>query len=121
MRDRTRPWLVVKNCRVETANYPFDWPPPPAGSSFSHPAWGCAFESRFLDYMCVGINDERDKQAREDLHLDIVDYYYWQIYSGIVQPPRGVAGNPETVQSWKSRSTMAGFWGRPQHILPAAR
>ena len=120
MRDRTQPWLVVKNCSVETANYPFDWPPPPADSSFSRPAWGCAFESRFLDYMLVGINDERDKQAREDLHLGIVDYY-WQLYSGIAQPPRGVAGNPETVQSWKSRSTMAGFWGRPQHIVPAAR
>ena len=119
MRDRTQPWPVVKNCSVETANYPFDWPPPPADSSFSRPAWGCAFESRFLDYMFVGINGERDKQAREDLHLDMVDYYYyWQLYSGIAQPPRGVAGNPETVQSWNSRSTAGGFWGRPQHIVP---
>ena len=120
MRDRTQPWPVVKNCSVETANYPFDWPPPPSDSSFSRPAWGCSFESRFLDYMYVGINGERDKQAREDLHLDMVDYYYyWQLYSGMVQPPRGVAGNPETVQSWGSRSTAAGFWGRPQHIVPA--
>ena len=119
MRDRTQPWPVVKNCSVETANYPFDWPPPPADSSFSRPAWGCAFESRFLDYMFVEINGERDKQARADLHLDMVDYYYyWQLYSGIAQPPRGVAGNPETVQSWNSRSTMSGFWGRPQHIVP---
>ncbi len=120
MRDRTQPWPVVKNCSVETANYPFDWPPPPSDSSFSRPAWGCSFESRFLDYMYVGINGERDKAAREDLHLDMVDYYYyWQLYSGMVQPPRGVAGNPETVQSWGSRSTAAGFWGRPQHIVPA--
>ncbi len=120
MRDRTQPWPVVKNCSVETANYPFDWPPPPADSSFSRPAWGCSFESRFLDYMYVGINGERDKQAREDLHQDMVDYYYyWQLYSGMVQPPRGVAGNPETVESWGSRSTAAGFWGRPQHIVPA--
>lgn len=120
MRDRTQPWPVVKNCSVETANYPFDWPPPPADSSFSRPAWGCAFESRFLDYMFVEINGERDKQAREDLHLDMVDYYYyWQLYSGMVQPPRGVAGNPERVESWNSRSTAGGFWGRPQHIVPA--
>ena len=120
MRDRTQPWPVVKNCSVETANYPFDWPPPPSDSSFSRPAWGCSFESRFLDYMYVGINGERDKAAREDLHQDMVDYYYyWQLYSGMVQPPRGVAGNPETVESWGSRSTAAGFWGRPQHIIPA--
>ncbi len=120
MRDRTQAFPVVKNCSVETANYPFDWPPPPSDSTFSRPAWGCAFESKFLDYMYISINGERDKQAREDLHLDMVDYYYyWQLYSGLVQPPRGVAANPETVDSWQSRSTAAGFWGRPQHIVPA--
>ncbi len=120
MRDRTQAYPVVKNCSVETANYPFDWPPPPSDSTFSRPAWGCAFESRFLDFMYISINGERDKAAREDLHLDMVDYYYyWQLYSGLVQPPRGVAANPETVESWNSRSTAAGFWGRPQHILPA--
>ena len=120
MRDRTQPWPVVKNCSVETANYPFDWPPPSADSSFSRPAWGCSFESRFLDYMYVGINGEREKQVREDLHLDMVDYYYyWQLYSGMVQPPRGVAGNPETVESWTSRSSAGGFWHSPQNIIPA--
>ena len=120
MRDRTQAWPVVKNCSVETANYPFDWPPPPSDSTFSRPAWGCSFESKFLDYMYISINGERDKQAREDLHLDMVDYYYyWQLYSGLVQPPRGVAANPVTVESWNSRSTAAGFWGRPQHIVPA--
>ena len=120
MRDRTQAYPVVKNCSVETANYPFDWPPPPSDSTFSRPAWGCAFESKFLDYMYININGERDKQAREDLHLDMVDYYYyWQLYAGMVQPPRGVAANPEVVESWNSRSTAAGFWGRPQHIVPA--
>ena len=120
MRDRTQAFPVVKNCSVETANYPFDWPPPPSDSTFSRPAWGCAFESKLLDYMYININGERDKQAREDLHLDMVDYYYyWQLYSGMVQPPRGVAANPETVESWNSRSTAGGFWGRPQHIVPA--
>ena len=122
MRDRTQAYPVVKNCSVETANYPFDWPPPPSDSTFSRPAWGCSFESKFLDYMYISINGERDKQAREDLHLDMVDfYYYWQLYAGMVQPPRGVAANPETVKSWNSRSTAAGFWGRPQHIVPAGR
>jgi ABC-type transport system substrate-binding protein len=119
MRDRTQPWPVVKNCSVETANYPFDWPPPSADSTFSRPAWGCSFENRFLDYMYMEINGERQKAKREDLHLDMVDYYYyWQLYSGMVQPPRGVAANPKTVKSWNSRSTAAGFWGRPQHIVP---
>ena len=122
MRDRTQAYPVVKNCSVETANYPFDWPPPPSDSTFSRPAWGCSFESKFLDYMYISINGERDKQAREDLHLDMVDYYYyWQLYAGMVQPPRGVAANPETVESWNSRSTAAGFWGRPQHIVPAGQ
>jgi ABC-type transport system substrate-binding protein len=119
MRDRTQTWPVVKNCSVETANYPFDWPPPSSDTTFSRPAWGCAFESEFLDYMYVNINGERQKSKREDLHLDMVDYYYyWQLYSGIVQPPRGVAANPNTVESWQSRSVAAGFWGRPQHIVP---
>ncbi|MCH8062458.1 MAG: hypothetical protein IH861_08145 [Chloroflexi bacterium] len=119
MRDRTQPWPVVKNCSVETANYPFDWPPPPSDSTFSRPAWGCSFESKFLDYMFININGARQKADREALHLDMVDYYYyWQLYSGISQPPRGVAGNPDTVVSWASRSTAGGFWGRPQHIIP---
>ena len=119
IRDRTQPWPVVKNCSVETANYPFDWPPPPSDSTFSRPAWGCSFESKFLDYMFININGEREKDVREDLHLDMVDYYYyWQLYSGISQPPRGVAGNPDTIVSWASRSTAGGFWGRPQHIIP---
>ena len=120
MRDRTQPWPVVKNCSVETANYPLDWPPPPSDSTFSRPGWGCAFESKFLDYMYITINGEESKSAREAMHLDMVDYYYyWQLYGGMVQPPRGVAANPETVDSWSSRSSAAGYWGRPQHIIPA--
>ena len=119
MRDRTQSNPVVKNCSVETANYPLDWPPPPSDSTFSRPAWGCAFETKLLDYMFININGERDKAKREELHLDMIDYYYyWQLYSGISQPPRGVAGNPDTIKSWESRSTAAGFWGRPQHIIP---
>jgi ABC-type transport system substrate-binding protein len=120
MRDRTQPWPVVKNCSVETANYPLDWPPPPSDSTFSRPGWGCAFESKFLDYMYITINGEESKSAREAMHMDMVDYYYyWQLYGGMVQPPRGVAANPETVDSWSSRSSAAGYWGRPQHIVPA--
>jgi hypothetical protein len=69
--------------------------------------------------MYMEINGTRDKAKREDLHLDMVDYYYyWQLYSGMSQPPRGVAANPKTVVSWNSRSTANGFWGRPQHIIP---
>jgi len=120
MRDRTQPWPVVKNCSVETANYPLDWPPPPSDSTFSRPGWGCAFENKFLDFMYITINGEEDKSKREAMHLDMVDYYYyWQLYGGMVQPPRGVAANPETVDSWSSRSSAAGYWGRPQHIVPA--
>lgn len=121
MANRTQAYPVVKNCSVETANYPFDWPPPPSDSTFSRPSWGCSFESKYLDYMYVTINGTRDKAAREALHLDMVDYYYyWQLYSGMVQPPRGVAANPATVVSWSSRSTANGYWGRPQHIIPVA-
>ena len=120
MRDRTQAYPVVKNCSVETANYPFDWPPPPSDSTFSRPGWGCSFESKFLDYMYININGERDKQAREDLHLDMIDYYYyWQLYSGISQVPRGVAVNPETVESWIGRSVQDATWSQPQHIVPA--
>lgn len=120
MRDRTQAWPVVKNCSVETANFPFDWPPPPADSTFSRPAWGCAFETKFLDYMYININGARDKAKREALHQDMIDYYYyWQLYSGVAQPPRGVAGNPKRVESWKSRPTASGFWHAPQHIVPA--
>ena len=68
MRDRTQPWPVVKNCSVETANYPFDWPPPPSDSTFSRPAWGCSFESKYLDYMFININGERERAPREALH-----------------------------------------------------
>ena len=68
--------------------------------------------------MYVNINGERDKAAREALHLDMV-YYYWQPYSGMVQPPRGVAADPDTIESWRSRSMASGFWGRPQHIYPS--
>jgi len=119
MRDRVQPWPVVKNCSVETANYPMDWPPPPSDSTYSRPAWGCAFESKFLDYMFISINGEREAPAREALHLDMVDYYYyWQLYNGISQPPRGVAGNPETVASWNARSTAGGYWHSPQAIIP---
>ena len=120
MANRTQAYPVVKNCSVETANYPLDWPPPPSDSTFSRPSWGCSFESKYLDYMYVNINGERDKAKREALHLDMVDYYfYWQLYGGMVQPPRGVAANPDTIDSWSSRSSAAGAWGRPQHILPA--
>ena len=117
MRNRTQSSPVVKNCRIESANYPFDWPPPASDSTFSRPGWGCAFESRFLDHMYISINEERDKAVRESMHLDMVDYYYyWQLYSGITQIPRGLAGNPQTIDSWNTRSTRDWFWARPQHI-----
>ena len=124
------PWRIQAGSPRTAANSSSRSPPPPSltgtipttprriAPGRGRPAWGCSFESKFLDYMHININGERDKQAREDLHLDMVDYYYWQLYSGLAQLPGGVAANPETVVSWNSRSTAAGFWGRPQHIVP---
>jgi ABC-type transport system substrate-binding protein len=119
MAERTQAWPVVKNCSMETANFPLDWPPPPSDSTFSRPSWGCSFESKYLDYMYITINGERDKAKREALHLDMVDYYYyWQLYSGMSEPPRGVAADPARIVSWKSRSNAGGLWHRPQFIVP---
>jgi ABC-type transport system substrate-binding protein len=119
MKDRIQAWPVVKNCDVETANYSFDWPPPRSDTTFTRLNWGCSFESKFLDYMLVNISGAWEKAEREKMHLDMVDYfYYWQLYSGIVQLPRGIAANPDTIESWNSRSVQSGFWSSPQHIVP---
>jgi ABC-type transport system substrate-binding protein len=121
MAKRIQAWPVVKNCSMESANFPLDWPIAPSDSTFSRPSWGCAFESKYLDYMYVSINGEREKSKREALHLDAVDYYYyWQLYGGLTQVPRGVAINPKKIYSWQSRSNQSGSWGRPQHIIPCS-
>jgi ABC-type transport system substrate-binding protein len=120
MSERNQIWPVLKNCSVESAAWPLDWPPPPADTTYSRPSWGCAFESKFLDLMYKTINGEKDKAAREQMHMDLVDYtYYWQLYGGLSQVPRGVAYNPELVESWTARSTTSGPWHKPQFIVPA--
>jgi ABC-type transport system substrate-binding protein len=119
MADRQQAWPVLKNCSVETAVWPLDWPPPPADTTYSRPSWGCSFETEFLDRMYEKINGSPNKAEREEWHLEMVDYmYYWQLYNGLSQVPRGVAYDPDAIESWNSRSTGSGFWHRPEFIVP---
>jgi hypothetical protein len=65
------------------------------------------------------INGSPNKAEREEWHLEMVDYmYYWQLYNGLSQVPRGVAYDPDAIESWNSRSTGSGFWHRPEFIVP---
>lgn len=117
MVTREQVWPVVKNCIVESANEPLEWPLPPHDSSLTRPGWGCGFESPFLARMNLKISRERDKSNREEWHLDVVDWmYYWQLYSGISQQPKGVAVNPGRIESWSARSTTVPRWHRPEFI-----
>ena len=122
MRDRTQAYPVLGNCSVETANFPLEWPLRDAVSTFSRPERGCSFESRFIDYVYTQINGGADMQWVPSLHLEMVDYhYYWQLYTGLTQLPRGVMVNPRTVDSWRTRSTGVHVWTNPQHIVPTGR
>ncbi len=122
MRTREQFWPVVKNCSVESANTPLDWPMPPADSSLTRPGWGCAFEDPFSALMQNKITFEPDKAKREEWHLDVVDWmYYWQLYSGVAQQPRGVAYNPKRISKWTAPSSQGPSWHRPEYILPAAQ
>jgi len=118
MRSRTQLYPVVKNCSVESANNPLDWPMPPADSSRTRPGWGCAFEDIFSDRMIVKVGEEKSKANREEWHLDVTDWmFYIQLYSGVAQQPRGVAVNPDKVSSWTAPSTQSWPWHRPDYIV----
>jgi ABC-type transport system substrate-binding protein len=120
MRARIRFYPVVKNCSVESANNPLDWPLPPADSSLTRPGWGCGFEDPFSAYMQGAITNEADKATREEMHLDVVDWmYYWNLYGGVAQQPRGVGYNPDNVKSWNSPASQGPNWYRPEYIVPA--
>jgi len=117
MRTRTQLYPVVKNCSVESANNPLDWPMPPADSSLTRPGWGCAFEDLFSARMQKKIGEERDKAKREEWHLDVTDWmFYVQLYNGVAQQPRGVAVDPKVIKSWRSPSTQDVPWHRPEFI-----
>ena len=120
MTMREQFWPLVINCIVESANTPLDWPFPPHDTSLTRPGWGCGFESEFLAKMQLKITSERDKGLREDWHLDVVDWmYYWQLFNGIAQQPKGIVVNPERIESWSARSSMLPVWHRPEFIVPA--
>lgn len=122
MRMREQFWPVVKNCIVETAHTPLDWPLPPHDTSLTRPGWGCGFESPFLAKMHTKITTERSRINREDYHLDVVDWmFYWQLYNGITQQPKGVVVNPTRIKSWSARSSMIPRWHRPEFIKLAGQ
>ena len=120
MTMREQMWPLIINCIVESANIPLDWPFPPHDTSLTRPGWGCGFESEFLAKMQLKINSERQKDLREEWHLDVVDWmYYWQLFNGIAQQPKGIAVNPDRIESWSARSSMVPVWHRPEFIVPA--
>jgi ABC-type transport system substrate-binding protein len=117
MRTREQLWPVVKNCSVESAHNLLDWPMPPADSSLTRPGWGCSFEDIFSVRMIQKVGLEKDKATREKMHLDVTDWmFYWQLYNGVAQQPRGVAVNPKKIKSWTSPSTQDVAWHRPEFI-----
>lgn len=117
MRTRTQFWPVVKNCSVESAHNLLDWPMPPADASITRPGWGCGFEDVFSLRMMIKTGQEKDKATREKWHIDVTDWmFYWQLYSGVAQQPRGVAVNPKKIASWRSPSTQDVAWHRPEFI-----
>ena len=67
--------------------------------------------------MHLKISGERDRIKREEWHLDVVDWmYYWQLYNGISQQPKGVGVNPDRIKSWNARSTTVARWHRPEFV-----
>ena len=121
MTMREQFWPLVINCIVESANTPLDWPFPPHDTSLTRPGWGCGFESEFLAKMQLKITSERDRDLRESWHLDVADWmYYWHLFNGIAQQPKGVVVNPERIESWSARSSMLPVWHRPEFIVPAS-
>ena len=117
-REQFHPLMI--NCIVETANTPLDWPFPPHDTSLTRPSWGCGFESEFLAKMQLKTTSERDRDKREAWHLDAADWmYYWHLFGGVSQTPKGVAANPSRVSAWNARSSMMPVWHRPEFIKPA--
>jgi ABC-type transport system substrate-binding protein len=119
MRERVQIWPVLKNGSVEGGNEPLHVPLPPQDNSMSRPGWGVAFESMFNVALYKKISGERDKATREDWHLDAVDWiFYWQLYSGVNQIPRGIAYDPKAIKSWNARSSQGGpKWHLPEYII----
>ncbi|MDP3063058.1 MAG: ABC transporter substrate-binding protein [Chloroflexota bacterium] len=117
MRTREQFWPVVKNCSVESAHNLLDWPMPPADGSMTRPGWGCGFEDVFSAKMIYKVGAETNKANREAWHMEVTDWmYYWQLYNGVAQQPRGVAANPKKIKAWKSPSTQDVAWHRPEFI-----
>jgi ABC-type transport system substrate-binding protein len=121
MRKRVRYWPVLKNCSVESAHNLLDWPMPPADASHTRPGWGCGFEDLFSAMMITKVGQERDKKLREQWHMEVTDWmFYWQLYNGVAQQPRGLAVNPKKIKSWVSPSTQDVSWHRPEFITLAS-
>lgn len=103
MRRRVQFLPVLKNGDVHSNVYPLDWPLPTVDTSSSRPGWGVGFESQPGGKWLFEILAEQDRTAREQLHLDWVDYsMYWVQYAGAFQVPKGIIAGPR-ISSWDGR------------------
>lgn len=100
MRQRIQVNPVMKNGDVNSNVWPTDLPYPPVDSSISRPGWGVGFESVPTAQWHFAVNAEKDKSKREKMHYDAADWmFYWQLYNGIVQVPKGVAAG-KRIKAW---------------------
>ena len=103
MRRRVQFLPVLKNGDVHSNVYPLDWPMPTVDTSSSRPGWGVGFESQAGAKWLFEILAEKDRAAREAVHLDWVDYsMYWVQYAGAFQVPKGIVAGPR-IASWDGR------------------
>ena len=100
MRDRVQYRPILKNGDVNSNQFPLDWPYPPVDSSISRPGWGVGFESPVLAENHLQIRASDNVTFREQMHLETADYvFYWQLYNGVIQLPRGVITSGR-IKSW---------------------
>ena len=103
MRRRVQFLPVLKNGDVHSNVYPLDWPLPTVDTSSSRPGWGVGFESQPGGKWLFEILAEKDRAAREQKHLDWVDYsMYWVQYAGVFQVPKGIIAGPR-IAAWNGR------------------
>ncbi len=100
MRKREQFHATMKNGDVNSNVFPTDLPYPPVDSSISRPGWGVGFESVPTAEWHFAINREKEKAKREQMHYATADWmFYWQLYGGIAQVPKGVAAT-KRIKGW---------------------
>ena len=108
MQMRTQFLPLIRNGDLHSSTLPLDLPLPAADSSITRPNWGVGFETPFLSGQHFSIRNQPDKAAREQWHLDTVDYMlYWQLNTGVFQIPRGIITN-DRFDSWNAPTVHYG-------------